>query len=216
MAKISDLGFSKDIIAETISSTYNPNGAPNAAPMGVTMQDSQTVNLNIFNSSQTNRNLRKNRCAVINATSNIEIYYKTAFKEANPEGKLPKEWFEKAEVVNAPKLRLAEATIEVSVVNMQPVGVEKTKFSCNVEKVNVVKIFPQVYCRALPATLEAIVHATRVKEFLKDQNKKVHVNQLLQAIHNCSDLVNRTAPNSLYSVVMADLIKRIESWRNKP
>jgi hypothetical protein len=216
MAKLTDLGFSEGIVTETILSTYNPDGVSNAAPMGATMQDPQTFNLNIFNSSQTNSNLRTNRFAVINVTSNIEFYYKTAFKEANPEGKLPKEWFEKAEAVNAPKLRLAEATIEVSVVNMQPVGMEKTVFSCNVEKVNFVKIFPQVYCRAMPATLEAIVHATRVKEFLNDQKKKAQVNQLLQAIQNCIAIVNRTAPNSAYSEVLADLIKRIDSWRNKP
>jgi hypothetical protein len=216
MAKLTDLGFSKGIIFEVIPSTYNPDGAPTAAPMGATMQNQQTVNLNIFNSSQTSRNLTTNRCAVINLTSNIEVYYKTAFKDANPEGKLPQEWFEKAEVVIAPKLRLADATIEVSVVNMESVGVEKTKFICNVEKVNVVKVFPQVYCRAMPATLEAIVHATRVKVFVKDEKKKEQVNQLLQTIHNCRDVVNRTAPNSVYSAVMADLMIRIDSWRNKP
>ena len=100
---------------ETIVSTYNPDGTPNAAPMGITMQDQQTLSLNIFNSSSTCRNLKANKCAVINLTSNIEVFYKTTFKEANPDGKLPQEWFEKSEVVNAPKLRLADATVEVSV-----------------------------------------------------------------------------------------------------
>ena len=35
MAKLTDLGFSKGMIFETIVSTYNPDGTPNAAPMGV-------------------------------------------------------------------------------------------------------------------------------------------------------------------------------------
>ena len=35
MAKLTDLGFSKGIIFETIVSTYNLDGSPNAAPMGV-------------------------------------------------------------------------------------------------------------------------------------------------------------------------------------
>ena len=100
--------------------------------MGAIMQDQQTISLNIFNSSQTSRNLKTNKCAVINLTSDIEVFYKTTFKEANPNGKLPHEWFEKQEVVNAPKLRLADATIDVSVIKMEPVGAEKTQFSCNV------------------------------------------------------------------------------------
>ena len=213
---LTDLGFMKGVIFETIVSTSNPNGTPNAAPMGATMQDPQTISLNIFNSSQTSRNLKANRCAIINLTNDIEVYYKTAFKEANPNGKLPQEWFEKAEAINAPKLQLAVATIDVTVVSMEPIGAEKTKFSCNIEQVNAAKVCPQVYCRAMSLTLEAIIHATRVKAFVNDEKQQKNVSKLLETIDNCNDVVNRTAPNSAYSAVMADLMKRIDSWRNKP
>ena len=216
MAKLTDLGFSKGTIFETIVSTSNPDGTPNAAPMGATMQDPQTISLNIFNSSQTSRNLKANKCAVINLTNDIEVYYKTAFKEANPNGKLPQEWFEKAEAVKAPKLQLADATINVTVVGMEPIGAEKTKFSCDVEQVNAAKGCPQVYCRAMSLTLEAIIHATRVKTFINEKTKQKEVCKLLETIDNCNDVVNRTAPSSAYSAVMADLMKRIDSWRNKP
>jgi hypothetical protein len=216
MAKLTALGFSKGVIFETIVSTYNLNGTPNAAPMGVVMIDPKTISLNMFNSSQTSRNLKANRCAVINLTSNIEVFYKTAFKEVNPNGKLPQEWFEKAEVVNAPKLRLAGATIDVTLFNMEPVGAEKTKFSCTIEQLNAVKICPHVYCRAMPLTLEAIIHATRVKAFVNDEQQKKNVSNLLKIIANCNNIVNHTSPNSTYSSVMADLMKRIDSWRNKP
>jgi hypothetical protein len=192
------------------------DGTPNAAPMGATMQDPQILSLNIFNSSQTSHNLKASKCAAINITNNIDFFYKTAFKEANPHGKLPQEWFEKSELVNAPKLRSANATIDVTVVGMEPIGAEKTKFSFHVERTYADRICPQVYCRAMSATLEAIINSTRVKEFVKDEKKKEQVNQLLQIIGNCNDVVNRTAPNSTYSYVMADLMKRIDSWRTKP
>jgi hypothetical protein len=68
------------------------------------MQNLQTISLNIFNSSNTNRNLKTSKSAVINLVDDIEVFYKTAFKEANPEGSLPQEWFIKAESVDAPKL----------------------------------------------------------------------------------------------------------------
>ena len=214
MAKLTDLGFSKGAIFETILSTYNPDGTADAAPMGVTMQDQQSISLNLYNSSQTSCNLKANKCAVINLTSDMEVFYKTTFKEANPNGKLPQEWFEKEEAVNAPKLQSADATVAVSVVEMEPVGAEKTNFSCSVERIDASKVYPQVYCRAMSATLEAIIHATRVKLFINQKTKQKDVTKLLGLIENSNDIVNRTAPNSAYSAVMADLMKRIDG-RNK-
>ena len=212
--KLTDLGFSKGIISETIVSTFNKDGKPNAAPMGAIMEDEQKIIINLFNSSSTYRNLQANSCAVINLTSNIEVFYKTAFKEANPDGKLPKEWFKKSDTVNAPKLSLADATIDVSVIDMKPIGTEKTKAFCNVKQVNATKKYPQVYCRAMSATVEAIIHATRVKAFINDEKQQKQVNILLEMIGNCNDVVNRVASNSPYSLIMPDLMKRIDSWRS--
>lgn len=215
MMKLTDLGFSKGTIFESILSTYNIDGIPNAAPMGVTMLNQITLNLNIYNSSQTSRNLKNSKCAIVNLTSDINVFYKTTFKEANPTGRLPQELFEKAEMVNAPKLRLAEATIDVSIVNMEPFGSDKTKFSCKVEKINAPKMRPQVICRAKALTLEAIIHATRVKAYADDEKQQKSVNKLLATIEDSNDIINRIAPNSTYSAVMTDLMQRIDSWRNK-
>ena len=85
MAKLIDLGFAKGMIAETIVSTYNADGSPNAAPMGATLIDAEHLAFDLFNSSTTLANIKSNRSAVVNLTSNIEVYYRTAFKEANPE-----------------------------------------------------------------------------------------------------------------------------------
>ncbi len=216
MVKLTDLGFSKGTIFETILSTYNIDGTPNAAPMGATMLDPKTLNLNIYNSSQTSRNLKTSKCAVINLTGDIDVFYKTTFKETNPTGRLPQELFEKAKKVNAPKLRLAEATIEVSIVNMEPFGAYKTKFSCKVEQINAAKMRPQVICRARALTLEAIIHATRVKAYANDEKQQKTVSKLLASIQDHNEVINRVAPNSVYSIVMADLMQRIDSWRNKP
>ncbi len=68
----------------------------------------------------------------------------------------------------------------------------------------------------MSATLEAIIHATRVKAFINDEKKQKQVSKLLEMIENQKNVVNHVAPNSAYSAVMADLMKRIDSWRNKP
>jgi hypothetical protein len=214
-AKLTDLGFLKGVIAECIVSTYNIDGKPNAAPMGIIMEDEQRLIVNLFNSSTTYSNIKAKRCAIVNLTSNVEVFYKTAFKEANPDGKLPREWFKQAKAVNAPKLRFANATIDVSVTDMTPINTEKTRVLCKVELVQATRKFPQVHCRAMDATLEAIIHATRVKAFLNGEGEQKKVSKLLKLIDNCNDVVNRVAPNSSYSIVMADLIERIDSWRNK-
>jgi hypothetical protein len=216
MVKLTDLGFSKGTIFETILSTYNIDGIPNAAPMGVTLLNEITLNLSIYNSSQTSRNLKTSKCGIVNLTSDIDVFYKTTFKEANPTGRLPQELFEKAEMMNAPRLRLAEATIEVSIVNMEPFGSDRTKFSCNVEKINAVKMHPQVICRAKGLTLEAIIHATRVKAYANDEKQQESVDKLLATMEDSNDIIKRIAQNSTYSAVMADLMQRIDSWRNKP
>jgi hypothetical protein len=212
-AKLTDLGFLKGTIDETILSTYDTDGNPNAAPMGAIMEDEQHLIINLFNSSSTCNNLKTNRCAVVNLTNNIEVFYKTAFKEVNLGGKLPDELFEQAKTVNAPRLRLADATIDISISGMVPISTEKTKALCKVKKVNTTKKYPQVYCRAMSATVEAIIHATRVKALVNDEMEQKRVDKLLEMIENCNDVVNRVAPNSSYSVVMADLMKRVDSWR---
>ncbi len=212
--KLTDLGFSKGAIAETIVSTYKPDGTANAAPMGVIMQDDHHLEINLFNSSTTHQNLAENKCGVINLTGNIEAFYKTAFKEANPQGKLPQEWFKKAKIVRAPKLSFADAAIEISLDGLVADGPEKTKAVFSVQSVEATKMYPQALCRAAALTLEAIIHATRVKAYINVDSQQAQVNRLLELINIYGEVVDRVAPNSCYQLVMADLQKRIFSWRN--
>jgi hypothetical protein len=215
MAKLVDLGFLRSVIAETIVSTYNSNGEPNAAPMGVILENEQHLVINLFNSSKTCSNIKANKCAVVNLTSDIMIFYKTAFKEANPDGKLPVEWFEKSNSVNSPRLRLADASIDISVTNLKPLDSAKIQAVFNVELILAKQNYPHVYNRAFSQTLEAIIHATRVKALINDKKHQNQVNKLLEMIGNCNDVANKVAPNSAYSMVMADLTKRVESWQEQ-
>jgi hypothetical protein len=217
MTTLADLGFSKEAIAETIVSTYSVDGQPNAAPMGATTDSLQRVVLRIYTSSLTYKNLQSKKCAVVNVTSDPEIFYRTAFKEANPKGKMPKEWFEKAETVDAPRLRTADAHIEVAVVDVTPLDAEKTEVTCEVKLLRASTVLPQAYCRASSATIEAIIHATRVELFLKhgDRQKQEQALKLLEKIGACQNVVNRVAPRSRYSEIMDDLNQRVDSWRRK-
>ena len=213
MANLTDLGFSKNTIVETIVSTYSQDGTPNAAPMGARMQTEQTVILRLFNSSLTLKNLQSSKCGVINVTSNIDLFYKTTFKETNPNGTLPQDWFKKAQTVNAPQLQAADALIEVSVAGTNPIDADRTQATCEVKMVQAPNAPPKAYCRAFSATLEAIVHATRVKAFVGNKNKREAIDKLFTLIGDCNNVVNKTAPNSRYSEIMTELNSQINSWR---
>lgn len=211
--KLGDIGFLKDVIIEAIVSTYGVNDYPNAAPMGVIMKDENHIVIRPFISSFTYKNLQLKLCGVINLVSDPKIFYFTAFKETNVGGVLPFEWFEKAEMVEAPRLKVADAFIEFSVIDIKLLGVERAEILCKVESIKASSTLPKAYCRASFAVIESIIHATRIKSFLKDYEKeKENILKLLGLIKYYYGIVNRVAPNSYYSEIMVDLIKRINSW----
>jgi hypothetical protein len=217
MAKIADLGFSEGVIVETIVSTYGVDGQANAAPMGATMAKPEGICLKIYTSSLTYENLKLKKAGVVNVTSNPELFYPTAFKETNPNGKVPQDWFEKAATVDAPKLLGADAHVEVAVADIRQFDAERVEVLCEVKLVHAASVLPRAYCRALFATVEAVVHATRVEAFIgsSDRGNREQALKLLETIRDCNDVVNRVAPNSRYSEIMADLNQRIDSWRAK-
>jgi hypothetical protein len=217
MTELTDLGFSESIIVETVVSTYNVDGQPNAAPMGAILTGLKRLVLKIYTSSLTYKNLQSKRCAVVNVTSDAEVFYRTAFKEDNPDGRQSLKWFEKAETVDAPRLRVADAYVEVAVGNIAPLDAERAEVFCDVKHIEASTTLPKAYCRALSATVEAVIHATRVKTFIADtdRQKREQALKLIETIRQCDDVVNRVAPHSCYSEIMKDLNKRVESWRAK-
>ncbi len=214
MDNLVNLGFLKKTIMETIVSTYDVKGEPNAAPMGVEMKNKQHMIIRPYLSSLTYKNLQLKRCAVINITSDPELYYRTAFKEVNPIGRTPAEWFEKADVVDAPRFRRVDAFIEVYVISVRPLGAERAEVFCDIRLIKILNPFPRTYCRATFAVIEAVIHATRVKIFLANDMME-DAEKLIELIKYYNDLVNRVAPNSSYSKTMSDLIRTINSWKDK-
>jgi hypothetical protein len=216
MTNLYDLGFLEGIIGETIVSTYDVDGQATAAPMGIVVESNERLRIRPYTSSLTYKNLQANRCAVVNVTSDPKLFYLTAFKEANPDGKLSLELFEKAEMVDAPRLLAADAIIEVLVAETGSFSPERAEFLCNVQLVKASKVLPTVYCRAQFATIEAIIHATRIKPFLRgNKQEQKHAFRLLDLVNVYKDVVNRTAPNSRYSEIMAELHQRISLWRKE-
>jgi hypothetical protein len=199
------LGFSEKVIVETIVSTYDIDGRPNAAPMGVEAQDMQHVFVRPYLPSSTYRNLHLKKCAVINITSNPELYYRTAFKD-NFEGGVPLEWFEKAEFVDAPRLAMADGFIEVSVEEERDLDGGRCEVLCKVRSIIAPEKPPMAYCRAVFATIEAIIHATRLAPLMAS-GREEEAHRLVKLIEHYRGIVDRVAPGSRYSEIMDNLMR---------
>ena len=211
---LADLGFLEGNIGETIVSTFDLNGQPNAAPMGVEIEGNEKLKIKPYLTSLTYNNLQAKRCAVINVTSNPTLFYITAFKDIRHYRKISTVIFEKAETIDAPRLRAADAIIEVLVAETNRFGSNRAEILCNVQLVKSLKKLPTVYCRAQFATIEAIIHATRIEPFMSgNKQEQKQAIYLLELINVCEDVVNRTAPNSIYSEIMDDLTQKIGKWR---
>lgn len=208
MVTIVDLGFHKNMVYETIVCTYNKDGTSNAAPMGAVMQTPTQIVLTIYNTSSTLKNLQASKAAVLNLTDRIDLFFQTALKDAT----LPADLFENSPIVNAPQLKLANAIIALTVQDIAPFGAERTKIVCNVQQVTALRVYPQSYCRAKYAVLEAIIHATRIKALSHSKPEQGYVTKLFSLIQTCHEVVNRCAPNSHYTELMSDLQQKIDAW----
>jgi hypothetical protein len=216
MIKIEDLGFAKGVICETIVSTYSKHGIPNFAPMGVIKLDQKKIMIKIYKTSNTYKNLLTNCCAVVNLCSDPSMFYMSAIKEVKIENKKFLDLFEKGDLVNAPKLKSADATLEVVVVEFTEENLEKVKIVFEVKSIKGKRCFPKVHCRAFSATIESIILATRIRFYLVgDQLQKKQANKMIEKVMWLKEIVKRTTPKSKQADIMSDLIRRIESWKAK-
>ncbi len=214
MISLEDLGFVKGIICETIVSTYTNQGRPNIAPMGVIKLDPKKIMIRIYKSSNTYKNLESKRCAVVNLSSEPSLFYRSAIKETNIEDIISSDLFEKGDFVEAPRLKKADATLEVSVLDIDEIDSERAEILFEVKTIKATSCLPKAYCRAFSATIESIVLATRIKLYLGgNQSRQKQAIKMIEKVMYFKEIVKRTAPKSEYADILSDLIKRIEVWK---
>ncbi len=209
--QISELNLINGCIYEVIISTYGLREKPNAAPMGLKFSDPDKFQLKMYKGSKTLQNLRENKCGVVNITYDPEVFYYTALKEEEPEKVLSKITFQKSHKVKAPLIKEANFNLEFLVEAINETKTE-TIFECiiiHIEKNNV-KTIP--YTRSLFATIESIIHATRIKAFVSEGEYE-KADELLDLVNHYKNLIKRVSPNSIYSKIMQDLTNQCKKWR---
>lgn len=195
---------------EIILSTYNDDGSPNAAPMGIRFTTRNLIHARLFRGSRTLRNILARRSAVANLTSDACLLYRTAFKRR---GDLPSRYFLRSRLVNAPVLKSAEGYIEMELTH-DAKNRDSVLAEFRVRRVCWRHVTPAPYSRGAHALIEATIHATRIQEFLPDRKKRIEVERLIQLVNHYKDVIERVSPDSDYARAIRELLSRIRRWKS--
>ncbi len=115
MATLSELGLAANRIAECIVTTYNEDGSPNAAPMGVRGLGEKELSMRIHTNHDTFKNLLRTKGCAINIVHDPYLFLRTALLGRGRGGEEPEvspSEVAAAKTINAPYLRVASAYLE--------------------------------------------------------------------------------------------------------
>lgn len=193
-------------IYETIFTTYNSDLTPNAAPIGVTTPDMKKIEAKIYSTTQTYRNILEKKCAVINITNDVSLFYQTSLDKKS----LVKEKiFKKSKNINAPILMPASAYIEVTVENIQKIDENRFKIILSIKDAEIVDPCATPICRAPNLLLESIIHATRIEAYKREGETK-KAEQLIEQVKNYKELISRISAGTKYQEIMEKTWRRIQ------
>ncbi len=205
-----DLGLKPMIIYESIVSTLKPDKTPHAAPIGFTLLDDHTIRLRPYKRTITYKNLRRERQGVINIVSEAYLFFETTFPKLVSE---KSHSFEPSVKILTPRLAGADAYIEFEVSEINEID-ELCEVYCAPLNVVVGCLRPKAITRAETALLEATIHATRIRVFMR-MGSIQKAEELLQRILYYKSLVERVAPESKYASALDKLIKYAEELLNR-
>jgi hypothetical protein len=201
----------ENFVFEVVVSTCDPAGKPNAAPMGIRFVEDEAgkkrVLIKPFKSTTTHKNLSSQREAVVNVTSDPEIFYRTTFKRELLRGGEAKTIFSASKTVEPPRVKGCDAYIEVSVASLRDAECEQNRSDalCDLNLVEVKESTAKLYCRAPYILMETMIHATRIREFVS-QGLKDEAVELMKLVDNYRKLIHRVAPGSRYETMTSEIM----------
>ena len=198
-------GFTKHGIVEVVLVTQNFDGSPNAAPIVVKLVDG-SLELKSYRGSKTYENLKRTKRAIINVTHDPLLFLYTSFKD---------EFVKQPKILPDLTLKDADSYIIVDLISEKSHSEEWSIYKATPVDFVKRRKNPIVFSRGRAAAIEAIIHATRVKAFI-NKGKEAEVKELTRKIEACSRTVNRVSPiDSPEHLVIDNLGKLLEKWRDQ-
>jgi len=201
---LDSLGFREGCIAEVVLVTVNPDGSPNAAPMGAKRVGGDVFEVKPYKSSATYRNLLNDPRSTINVTSDPMVFLATAFKDEVPT----------QPAMDGLCLKGCDACIALERTEGVEFSADRYLFKNKAKEVSVYASHPRVFSRGVAEAVEAVIHATRVKAF-RMQGRHGEAHTLEEKTRECIGVVRRVSAGGSPEAETADRLERLlERWRS--
>ena len=204
MQDLESLGMKKGLLYETIITTQNGNGVPNAAPIGVICKNKNEIVLNLFEGTHTLENIKANSKFVVNILKDPLVFVGCTT------GDISSDHFKKHG--NDFYIKNTDAFFTASVIDTKDIekedNISKSKMTiikACVNEVIIKKEGVEPLNRAIFAIIESLVYLTRIK--MVDENT---AKEYLERIHEMSRTVNRVGSLD-HKKAMQNILKYIEN-----
>ncbi|HEX3013331.1 MAG TPA: DUF447 domain-containing protein [Methanobacterium sp.] len=203
MQDLESLGMKKGLLYETVITTQNQNGVPNAAPIGVICKNKNEIMLNLFEGTHTLENIKTSSKFVVNILKDPLVFVGCTT------GDLPFDYFKKHNddfyIKNADAFFTASVTRVKEIEKKDDISTSKMSIiKADVEEIIIKKDCVEPLNRAIFAIIESLVYSTRIKMVDDDTSKKY-----LERVQEMSRVVNRVG-NLDHKKAMQDILKYIE------
>jgi hypothetical protein len=202
--KMDQLGFNYGSTIETILTTWNFDGTVNAAPMGVIRTLKDQIVIRPYRSSNTFRNILKNKEACVNTTQDSELFLKTAFKD---EG-LGLFSIKKSDLL----IEGSDASIKLKIISVESENINRSESTGEIQQIITKKRIPISFNRGRNNAIEAIIHASHIRYKINERGEDVKTD-LINFNNNIQIIKKVSASNSTEMKVANKLELLVEKWR---
>ncbi len=204
MQDLGYLGMKKGLLYETIITTQNGYGIPNAAPIGVICKNKNEIVLNLFEGTHTLKNIKNNSKFVVNILKDPLIFVGCTT------GDLSSDYFKK--YGDDFYIKNTDAFFTANVTNVKEIekedNIRKSKMSiikAKVDDIIIKKDGVEPLNRAIFAIIESLVYLTRIK-MVDETTSQLYA----ERIYEMSKTVNRVGSLD-HKKAMHNILKYIEN-----
>ncbi|KXB06005.1 hypothetical protein AKJ52_02700 [candidate division MSBL1 archaeon SCGC-AAA382C18] len=211
MSLFEKVKLSKNSPSETLLTSFNPKEEPHAAAVGVYGIDREKLKMNLFDDTQTYKNLSKSGEGVVNVVTDPELILKGGLPDIFNRS-LGSFDFEMAEEVHAPYISSADAIFEFKIEEMREKTLEdeigSSKFFETIGLVKNIKILdknPNPIKRSDFYLVESAVLASKATVAKKKGNTR-KFNDIMEEISLFKEKCQKIAPESKASDLISDIL----------
>lgn len=185
MPDLYSLGMEHGLLYETIITTQNRDGTPNAAPVGVVCKNESEIVLYLFKGSKTYLNVRRKKTFYVNISKDPLLFVQSTL------GNLDGEKFQKQKsgfsLKDADSFFRAEVTHERIIERKDHLGTSTMNIvRANAKEVVQTNQHAEPLNRAIYGIIEALIYLTRIDIVSEDEK-----NKNLDKINEISRVVNK-------------------------